>query len=173
MREQEPCQESSKPLTSAQRNQLEKEFLRQQEHKRLVRNNLNLTWNKGKLSIVEQLLSPDFYYKTSFNDALLTRSEYLEYVRVFRRAMPDLELSIEEMMAEGDRVISRITFSGTVEKDFFGIPASDRVIAFEAISMWDISFGKITQLETLLNMSMIERQVKLALPAVQDLVLDN
>lgn len=162
---------TTQPLDEAQLLALQAEYNRQQENKRLVRNNLNLTWNKAKLSIVESLLTRDFVYTTRFNEAFLTRDEYLAYVKIFRRSMPDLELTVEEVMAEGDRVMSRVTFSGTVVRDFFGIPASDRVIAFEAISMWDIRHGKIASLDTLLDMTSIERQVKQDLPIIDHLVL--
>jgi len=160
------------PLDEAQLLALQVEYERELANKRLVQNNLNLTWNKAKLSIVESLLTRDFAYRTRFNEAFLNRDEYLAYVKVFRRSMPDLELTIEELMAEGNRVMSRVTFSGTVHQDFFGIPASDRVIAFEAISMWDIRFGKISSLETLLDMASIERQVSKDLPILEDLTLD-
>jgi len=150
---------------------LQTEHYRQLANKRLVQNNLNLTWNKAKLNIVESLLTRDFVYQTRFNEAFLNRDEYLAYVKVFRSAMPDLELTIEEVMAEGDRVMSRVTFSGAVTKPFYGIPASDRVIAFEAISMWDIRFGKISRMETLLDMASIERQVKKDLPIIDGLML--
>lgn len=169
MLEEEPL---NQPLTEAQLLALQVDYKLQCANKRLVRNNLNLTWNKVKLSIVESLLTRDFVYKTSFNDTFLKRDEYLDYVKVFHRSMPDLLLTIEEVMSEGDRVMSRVTFSGTVTKNFFGIPASDRVVAFEAISMWDIRFGKITGLETLLDMTLIERQVQTDLPILDELVLN-
>lgn len=134
------------------------------DYKQLAQKFLHLSWNQGEFSRLEAMATDNFYYQTTFADDILSLSEYLEFINNFRKAMPDLLLQTEESMSEGNRVMTHISFSGTVTKPVYGIPASDNIIAFEAISLWDIKAGKVASLNTLIDIRGLERQIKASLP---------
>ena len=134
------------------------------DNKKLAQTFLHLSWNQGEVYRLEELAAEGFYYQTSFTDDILSLSEYLEFISHFRDAMPDMMLHTEEVMSEGNRVMTHISFNGTVTKDVYGIPASDSIIALEAISLWDISLCKVASLKTLIDIRSIERQIKSTLP---------
>ena len=59
--------------------------------------------------------------------------------------MPDWHTEIEELIAEGDKVVARITMTGTHTGDFFGIPATGKKISFSGIYIVRIEKGKIVE----------------------------
>ena len=139
------------------------------ENEQLVIDHLNLAWNEGEFSTLRGLVTPGFYYQTTFTDDILNLEQYIAFVDSFREAMPELEVTIEETMVSGDRVMSHTSFMGTLEKTIFGIPASDRIIAFPAISFWDIRHTKIACLNTMIDITGISRQV--GIPIAPDMTL--
>ena len=134
------------------------------DYKLLAQKFLHLSWNQGEFSRLEALATENFHYRTTFFDDILSLSEYLGFINNFREAIPNLLLHTEETMSEGNRVMTHISFSGTVIKPVYGIPASDNIIAFEAMSIWDIKAGKVASLNTLIDIRGLERQIKASLP---------
>ncbi len=130
-----------------------------QENRQLVIDHIALSWNAGKLGESKQLISPSFYYQTTFANEILNRDEYIEFIAYLREAIPDLVVEVEEVMSEGARVMTHTSFIGTVKKPVFGLPVSDNIIAFPAVSFWDVANGKIKSLNTMINISEIERQI--------------
>ena len=120
---------------------------------------LDLSWNTGKFHLIRNFLAPNFHYKTTFADDILDLEQYIEFVKTFRAAIPDLVIHVDEVMSKDDRVMTSISFIGVIEKSIFGIPPSEKVITFPAVSMWSISNGKICTLNTLIDISGIERQL--------------
>ena len=68
-----------------------------------------------------------------------------ELVKLFRNAFPDMRFNIEEQIAEGNKVTTRMTIHGTHHGDFMGIPASSKPVSFSAISIWEVADGKLLQ----------------------------
>lgn len=59
--------------------------------------------------------------------------------------MPDWHTAIDELIAEGDKVVARITMTGTHTGDFWGIPATGRRVKFTGIYIVRIADGKIVE----------------------------
>jgi steroid delta-isomerase-like uncharacterized protein len=64
---------------------------------------------------------------------------------MFRSAIPDLKMVVEDMIAEGDKVVLRYTLEGTHEGELFGIPPSGRQLSIKSISVERVSDGKIRE----------------------------
>lgn len=104
--------------------------------KRVVRQHIDLTWNKGRLALAEQLQSKDFLYKSSFLGQTLDSAGYAGMVQEIREAMPDLEVVVEECIAEGHKVFTWSTLIGSIQKPALGYPPSDRVLSISAMAFW-------------------------------------
>ena len=63
----------------------------------------------------------------------------------FLKAFPDLHATVEEMIAEGDKVVAYKTLKGTHSHDWLGIPATGKRIEFKIISIYQIKNDKITE----------------------------
>lgn len=64
----------------------------------------------------------------------------------FYGAFPDLKHNVEELVAEEDRVVVRIRFTGTNTESFMGIPASGKAIEFDGLVLLKIASGRVTEL---------------------------
>ena len=64
---------------------------------------------------------------------------------LYRNAFPDLHFQLEDVIAEGDRVVSRITASGTHERDLPGIPATGRHVSVSGIVIARYEDGKAVE----------------------------
>ena len=87
-------------------------------------------WNQGNMSAVNELVSPSYVNHDWPPGTLGGRDGYKEVVKTFRDAFPDLVMTLDQTMAEGDRVAIRVTARGTHEGDFFGFPATNKEVSF-------------------------------------------
>ena len=69
----------------------------------------------------------------------------IEFASAFFTAFPDLTATVEEIIAEADKVVARIRISGTHQGEFDGIAATGRTVRYTAISMMRIDGGKIVE----------------------------
>jgi len=131
----------------------------EKETEKLARNFINLTWNKGQLNLLRQYCTPGFHYHTTFNEQVLGIDEYSAYVKTFRQCMPDLVLTIEDVMVKDDKAIAHSILSGTIKKSFFGLPASDKLITFSAMSTLEVYNDRVNSLDSMIDIAGIQRQV--------------
>jgi len=129
------------------------------ENKSLVEKHIDLSWNKGKFGLLNQIVGKGFRYQTTFKDGYRDFDGYVEYVEDIRRAVPDLEVIIEEIMPEDNKVITFSTFCGSFNKSLFGMPANGKVIAFSAASIWIIHRGKVVEQTTMVDLAGLQKQL--------------
>ena len=129
------------------------------DNKYLVSSHIQLAWNSGEYDKLKQTLSKNFFYKTTFTDEILNADQYIGLIALLRDSIPDLSVRVELIMAEGDAVMTKVRFSGRVEKSIYGIPVSDKEITFSAMSIWEIERNKIANTDTLIDMTGVSRQV--------------
>jgi predicted ester cyclase len=70
---------------------------------------------------------------------------FKQFGGVFRTAFPDGELTIEDLIVEGDKVVSRITYRGTQTGDMMGIPPTGKPVQVSAMIIDQIADGKIVE----------------------------
>jgi len=83
-------------------------------------------WNKGNLAVVDQIYAPN-YVQHEPSPVPVTSSEALKhYVAGYRSAFPDLRFTIDDLIAEGDKVVWRFTSTGTNSGSFWGMPPTGK-----------------------------------------------
>ena len=133
------------------------------DNKRLVRQHIELTWNRGHMALAEQLHSKDFLYKSSFAGHPMASPAFAAMVAEIRSAMPDLEVVVEECIAEGDKVVTWSTLIGTIETPAFGYPTSDKVLSISAMAFWTLTPAQqIREICTIFDMESFRAQLGLA-----------
>jgi predicted ester cyclase len=70
-------------------------------------------WNEWQLDLVEELLSPTIGFRGSLGSTCNGRDEFRSYVETVRAAFPDWHNRIDEILAVDDRVVTRMTWTGT------------------------------------------------------------
>jgi steroid delta-isomerase-like uncharacterized protein len=99
---------------------------------------------KGNLDIIEQCMSTDFVDHSPLPGIPPTREGVRALFTGFWAAFPDLHAEIHTQIAEGDRVVTHKTLTGTHRAPFMGIPATDRRVSIEVIDILRVAEGKIT-----------------------------
>ncbi|MNF35110.1 SnoaL-like polyketide cyclase [compost metagenome] len=142
------------------------------DRKKLVRQHIDLSWNKGRLALAEQLHSKDFLYKSSFVGHPLGSAAFAQLIQDIRQAMPDLQVVIEECIAEGNKVVTWSTLIGTIEKPAMGYPPSDKVLSIAAMAFWTLTPGnEIQEICTMFDMESFRSQLGLETRAFSEKAL--
>lgn len=132
------------------------------DRKKVVCQHIDLTWNKGRLALAEQLHSRDFLYKSSFIGRPLSSVGFAQMVQDIRHAMPDLQVVVEECIAEGYKVVTWSTLIGTITKPALGYPPSDKVLSISALAFWTLTPGnEIQEICTMFDMESFRAQLGL------------
>jgi len=116
---------------------------KEESNKALVRRLIEETLNRGNLDVAEKMIAPSFVRYKDNVPGPEGPEGYGQLVKVFRTAFPDVRVTIEDMIAEGDRVATRQTYRGTHKGDLMGNPATDRPVTFTGMCLYRITDGKI------------------------------
>jgi steroid delta-isomerase-like uncharacterized protein len=117
-----------------------------EENKALARRNIEEVFNEGNLATIDELIDPDWVNHDPTNPEGFRGIEGAkQFVEVYRSAFPDVHITIEEQVAEGDMVATRWTARGTHQGELSGIPASGNQVTVRGMSMDRISGGKIVE----------------------------
>ncbi len=117
-----------------------------ENNKAVVRRLLDEVWNKGNLSLVDELFTPNFeFHDASTPDLGRGPESEKKRVTLYRNAFPDLRLTIEDMIAEGETVVTRWTCRGTHKGDLSGIAPTGKQITISGITVGRFANGKIAQ----------------------------
>jgi steroid delta-isomerase-like uncharacterized protein len=114
------------------------------ENKIVVRRLYEEIWNKRKLELVDEVISPSH----ALNDPNVSGSQtgpeaYRQQVTRFTTAFPDLRFAIEDIVSEEDKLVVCWTISGTHKGEFMGIAPTGKKISVEGITINHIGHGKI------------------------------
>ena len=98
--------------------------------------------NKKDLSQIEDIVAPDFVDHTN---QLRSREEYKQYITTFIKGFPDFHETIEDMIAEGDKVWVRFKFSGTHTGEYLGLAPTGKRITVECVDIFRMVDGKVVE----------------------------
>ena len=100
----------------------------------------------GNLDLVDEIIAEDYVEHSSAHpEGVHGPKEFRREVEMLRAAFPDLSVTEEDTVAEGDRVASRVTFRGTHEGEFQGVEPTGKSVAFEAIAINRFENGEIVE----------------------------
>jgi steroid delta-isomerase-like uncharacterized protein len=102
-------------------------------------------WNTGNLSTADEIFASDFVNHDPSRPEVTDIESYKKYIAETRSGMPDFKVIIEDMVAEGDKLVSRYTASGTFQNDFFGIPATGEKATWTGVNIYHFASGKIVE----------------------------
>src|SRR5262245_28655157 len=98
------------------------------DNKAIVREYIEEVWAKANFNLVDKFIAPNFVGRTIGMPVAEGREGFKQMLKVVSDAFSDSQLTIEDLIAEGDKVVARWTFHGTHQKEFLGIaPRGKRV----------------------------------------------
>jgi len=110
----------------------------------LIRTFIDEAFNKGNLSILEEVIHPEYQY-WSPDSQLKGIGQLTEFIQAFRNAFPDLNLQIDDFFSSDDRTCTVFTLKGTHEQDFIGIPATKKSVEVQGMVISRIKESKILE----------------------------
>jgi steroid delta-isomerase-like uncharacterized protein len=116
-----------------------------EENKALVRRFVDEVQSGGNIDVIDELCSPEFV-NHSAPPGMPADCEGVKLVTaMFRQAFPDSYFTVENMIAEGDKVATRKTFHGTHEGEFLGIPPTGRPVSIGLIDIVRVADGRVVE----------------------------
>ena len=115
------------------------------DNKALVRRLLEELRDGWHPATVEKYYAPDYRRHLTATSTPLTREEQRQRASRLRAAFPDGQVTLEDIIAEGDRVAYRLTIRGTHTGEFLGVPASGRRVAVSFFAIVRIADGKLVE----------------------------
>lgn len=133
-----------------------------EENKEVVRRWFDEVWNNGRAEAIEELFDENgIAHGLSDDPANPIRGPqgYRPFYDVFRQAFPNITVVIEDMIAEGDKVVARCSVRGNHGGDFRGLAATQSPIEFTGISIVRVENGKIVEAWNNFDFMTLNKQV--------------
>jgi steroid delta-isomerase-like uncharacterized protein len=97
------------------------------------------------VDLLDELLTASYVYHEARSGTLPGAEGIKQVVSMFRAAFPDLEITIDDQIAEDDKVCSRATMRGTHQGEIFGLPATGKVVTMTGMTIVRIVEGQIAE----------------------------
>lgn len=116
-----------------------------EENKAIVRRLVEEFQDGHRLEVGEELVADDFIDRTPGPGESGNKEDGLQFFQYIWQALPDFSVEIKEQIAEGDKVATLKTFSGTHQGEFLGVPPTGKHVAFDVFDMLRIRDGQVVE----------------------------
>jgi predicted ester cyclase len=117
-----------------------------EHNKRLVRRALEEVYAKGDLELADELIHPDFVdHEPAHPEHPNGPESVKQTVRSLHSAFGELRFEVEDEVAEGDKVVQRVTMSGRQSGPLMGREPTGKEFAVRHVYIWRIADGKIAE----------------------------
>jgi len=135
----------------------------EEHNKAILRRAHSEVWSMGDLEVVEELYAPDYVAHWTNGPDTHGLQEFKKVVMEARTAFPDYTETIEQIVAEGNLVVTRFTCNGTLTGTLEGIPATGNRVSREEIAVHRIVDGRIVEQWTVADSLVLMQQLGMEL----------
>ena len=136
-----------------------------EDNKALMRRLYQEVINEGNIDLTDEFFSEDFVEHEHFPGLPTEGPEAPKAAfAMFRAAFPDLQITPDDMIGEGDKVAVRATISGTHKGEFMGIPPTNKSFKAELLDIIEFHDGKATEHWGLTDQGAMMEQLGIAPP---------
>ncbi len=118
-----------------------------EENKALMRRFYEEVFNQRNLAAIDDFVAPTFFNHSASQLGLPAGD--LEHVKQFlsmvMQSFPDLHYAVEDLIAEGDKIVTRLSLSGTQQGAFMGIPPTGKQATISDIEIFRFTNGKAVE----------------------------
>jgi steroid delta-isomerase-like uncharacterized protein len=115
------------------------------ENKAIVLRSESELWSKGNLAVADELYSPDFVCHFVVGPDWKGIDGIKSEVTNHRTSFPDWQEKVDDIIAEGDRVVIRFTSTGTQRGEFQGLAPTGRKVTIQEVAIFRLAHGKIIE----------------------------
>jgi steroid delta-isomerase-like uncharacterized protein len=116
-----------------------------EENKADTRRAIKGFWNQGNMALLDEFWAPNYVNHDPTNPEVRDLEGFKQWVIAARTAFPDLNVTIDDLIAEGDKVVTRWTVRGTHKGEFGKIPATGKQVTFTGITISRFVDGKTVE----------------------------
>ena len=117
-----------------------------EQNKAMARQMIEEVFSRGDLSRVDEYLAPDFVEREELPPGIpRDREGVKQLTAILRSAFPDFKATIDDLVAEGDKVVIRQTWTGTHKGEFMGVPPTGKSVSFGVIDILRLTGGKVVE----------------------------
>lgn len=102
-------------------------------------------FTRGNLSVADEIVGANYVNHNAVPGETPGREGLKGFVIYLRTAFPDIHFTVEDQIAEGDKVVTRWSVTGTQQGEFAGIPATGKPINVTAINIHQVSNDQIQE----------------------------
>ena len=114
-----------------------------EQNKRLVRRHYEEVLSQKRLDIIEELYSDPIQIG---DEVSMPRAQFSAMAGMMMTIFPDVQVTVRDQVAEGDKVVSRWTAIGIHQGDFLGVAPTGKRVTIKAIHIHQIKDGRICAL---------------------------
>jgi steroid delta-isomerase-like uncharacterized protein len=107
--------------------------------------------NQGRLETADEIVALDFVELDPLPGQQQGREGLTEVIAMMRAGFPDIHWVTEETIEEGEKVVSRFTWTGTHKGTFLGIPATGKGVSVKGVVIDRVVGGKMTNSRILMD----------------------
>jgi steroid delta-isomerase-like uncharacterized protein len=131
-----------------------------EESRTVVLGGFEELWLQRKPEMAEKWFTPDLTFQTTIQPEPFRGPEgFLEFYRGISGGFPDYDIKLDEVVAEGNKVVLRFTFRGTNTGDYFGIPATFKPVTIRFVEIFTVRDGQIAEIWHVANVLDVMQQL--------------
>lgn len=117
-----------------------------EENQAVIRRWLDEGWSQGHLDVADELIDESFVVHGAGGQAIPSGPAGVkQLVAAWRQGFPDGKMIVNDMFAEGDKVVIRMVWRGTHTGDFNGIPPTGKTVEVTSIGIDRVVNGKVVE----------------------------
>jgi len=101
--------------------------------------------NDSNFGLLDEIVASDFVEHSPQPGVAPTREGFKQSVKALKTAFPDLRYTIDDSIESGDRIVHRLTGSGTMKADYMGMPATDKRATWTEIHIGRVANGRLAE----------------------------
>ena len=116
-----------------------------EDNKAIVRRMTEVFYNQGTIERADHFFAASYVHHDPASPQVRDRDGLKEAVRMFRAGCPDLHITTDELVAEGDKVLKRWTYHATHTGNLSGLPPTGKRITMSGLELFRLSDGMIVE----------------------------
>jgi steroid delta-isomerase-like uncharacterized protein len=114
-------------------------------NKAIIRRYYEELWNQWRFELADELIDQDVRFRGSLGRMVAGRGGLVGYMKHVQAGFPDFFNTIEEVIAEDDRVVARLSFTGTHRGEMFGMPPTGHRVRYAGVGIFQVSGSRVIE----------------------------
>ena len=106
-----------------------------EENKAKIRRIIEEVANKGNMAVADEVIDKNYVYHGSGGQEYKGPEGFKQYMAAVRKAFPDVHMTIEDMVAEGDKVVNSVRMKGTFKGEFMGMAPTGKQVDMSMVNV--------------------------------------